>query len=128
MFCKNCGSEINDNAVVCPKCGVATENLNRAQEPEVKKTNVCAILGFVFAILYWVFAYIPVVGGYISWILFIAGFVLSIVGIQNAKKKGQNLKGLAIAGLVICCVELVFVVMAIIGLITLALGVASGLI
>ncbi len=24
MFCKNCGKEINDNAVVCPNCGCAT--------------------------------------------------------------------------------------------------------
>ncbi len=23
MFCKNCGSEINDFAVVCPNCGVS---------------------------------------------------------------------------------------------------------
>lgn len=22
MYCKNCGAEINDNAVVCVKCGV----------------------------------------------------------------------------------------------------------
>ena len=26
MFCKNCGKEINDNAVICPKCGVPTNN------------------------------------------------------------------------------------------------------
>ena len=30
MFCKNCGSEIDDNAIVCPKCGVPQENLNQA--------------------------------------------------------------------------------------------------
>ena len=28
MFCKNCGSQIDDNAVVCPHCGVATNNFN----------------------------------------------------------------------------------------------------
>lgn len=32
-FCKNCGSEIDDNAVVCPKCGVAQKNLD--EKPEV---------------------------------------------------------------------------------------------
>jgi peptidoglycan/LPS O-acetylase OafA/YrhL len=26
MFCTNCGTEINDKAVVCPKCGVPTTN------------------------------------------------------------------------------------------------------
>ena len=24
-YCKNCGAEINDQAVVCPRCGVAQE-------------------------------------------------------------------------------------------------------
>lgn len=28
MFCNNCGKEINDNAVVCVHCGVATSNNN----------------------------------------------------------------------------------------------------
>ncbi len=28
-FCKNCGSEIDDKAVICPKCGVA-QNSNPA--------------------------------------------------------------------------------------------------
>lgn len=26
MFCKECGNEVNDNAVVCLKCGCATDN------------------------------------------------------------------------------------------------------
>ncbi len=26
MFCKTCGKEINDNAVICPNCGCATDN------------------------------------------------------------------------------------------------------
>lgn len=26
MYCKNCEKEINDNAVICPECGVATAN------------------------------------------------------------------------------------------------------
>lgn len=26
MYCKNCGQQIDNNAVVCPHCGVATEN------------------------------------------------------------------------------------------------------
>ncbi len=27
-FCKNCGNEIDDKAVICPDCGVAQKNLN----------------------------------------------------------------------------------------------------
>ena len=33
MFCKICGNELNDNAVVCIKCGCAVE---RAPAPKVK--------------------------------------------------------------------------------------------
>jgi len=122
MFCNNCGQEIDDNAVVCPHCGVATDKMAEVtgEAPNAtgaKKTNICAILGFVFAILYWVLAYIPVVGSFMSWAVFIAAFVLSIIGIQNAKKKGQNLKGLAIAGLVLCIIDLVFIIIAIVGII-----------
>ncbi|MCB5287840.1 MAG: zinc ribbon domain-containing protein, partial [Candidatus Cloacimonetes bacterium] len=29
MFCKNCGKEIDDNAIICIHCGVST-NLNRS--------------------------------------------------------------------------------------------------
>jgi peptidoglycan/LPS O-acetylase OafA/YrhL len=28
MFCTNCGAQIDDKAVVCPKCGVATINFH----------------------------------------------------------------------------------------------------
>lgn len=43
MYCKNCGQEIADNAVVCVNCGVAVE-----QVPEVsdKKKIVAALLAF----------------------------------------------------------------------------------
>lgn len=29
MYCKNCGQEINDNAVVCPHCGVQQKDLTQ---------------------------------------------------------------------------------------------------
>lgn len=40
MFCTNCGSEINDEAVICPKCGCAVENPNE----EEKKSFVIAFI------------------------------------------------------------------------------------
>ena len=30
MFCKTCGAEINENAVICPKCGCMVEKLPEA--------------------------------------------------------------------------------------------------
>ncbi|MDE7087350.1 MAG: zinc-ribbon domain-containing protein, partial [Clostridia bacterium] len=104
MFCKKCGKEIDDNAMVCPNCGVATENMAAAQQPVAvqpqeaeKKVNVCAIIGFIFSLL-------TIAGTFIHaavyWICFVAGLTLSIVGCVMAKKCNSG-KGLAIAGIVI---------------------------
>ena len=39
MFCKHCGAEINDNAVVCVKCGCAVNDsvqTTRALDPNAR--------------------------------------------------------------------------------------------
>lgn len=30
MYCRNCGAEIDDKAVICPKCGVAQNDVQTA--------------------------------------------------------------------------------------------------
>ena len=47
MFCKNCGKEIDDRAVVCPNCGVQVGTV----APAENKTNVLAIVGLIFALI-----------------------------------------------------------------------------
>ena len=34
MFCKKCGKELFDEAVICPQCGCATENSAPVQKSE----------------------------------------------------------------------------------------------
>ena len=52
-FCSQCGSEINDNAVICVKCGCSVEGVVVAKQAEEDKPNTgFAVLGF----------FIPVVG------------------------------------------------------------------
>lgn len=70
-YCSNCGSEVDENAVVCVKCGCAIqkEENNYNNNPIVNTTNpktslILGILGIVFA---WLFA--------------IIGHALSIIGI-----------------------------------------------
>ena len=61
MYCKYCGSEIDDRAVICPKCGVATSEV-QIQNSVEQKTNTLAIVGFV-----------------LSFVVAIAGLICSVI-------------------------------------------------
>lgn len=43
MYCSKCGNQIDDEAVVCPSCGVATENFNKKstnqEQPQIIINN-----------------------------------------------------------------------------------------
>ena len=65
MFCSKCGTEIDDAAIICPKCGCATQNYveksnasNQATSLEAQKNTMKTLgtLSIVFSLL------IPVVG------------------------------------------------------------------
>ncbi|MCD8040211.1 MAG: zinc-ribbon domain-containing protein [Clostridia bacterium] len=96
MYCKNCGKELDDKAVFCPNCGVATDNYNFANTntcmPQSNQTNILAIVGFI-----------------LSFVVAVAGLVCSIIGYRNAPQYGGNGKSLALAGIIISIVELVLV-------------------
>ncbi len=112
MFCKKCGSEINDDAVVCVNCGCAVkDDLNAIQQPEKKKINVLCLLGFIFSLvslLLSLFGLIPV-----------AGFVLSIIGLVQATRRKEKLKGLGIAGIAISSITLIYAIYNLIALLVL---------
>lgn len=103
MFCKNCGKEIDDKAVICPHCGVAQANL--AEPAEKKPVNGLGIAGFVISLLS---MYLSVYFCIAS----IVGLVLSTIG--YAKRKNHSLNGLALAGIIISIVT--FVIWAIVWL------------
>ena len=89
MFCTNCGNEINDNAVICTKCGVATQNFginNKAAEPK-KESNTLALIGFILSF------FVP-----------LAGLICSIIGYKRSKNDGLEGKNLALAGIIIIAV------------------------
>ena len=76
MFCNVCGAEINDQAVVCPKCGVPTvKNFHQGAKesaPHSVSALVCSIFGLI----------IPILGLVLS----IIGLCLSASGQKQAKK------------------------------------------
>ncbi|MDE6597696.1 MAG: DUF4190 domain-containing protein [Clostridia bacterium] len=93
MFCKNCGKEINDNAVVCPHCGVQVAHV-QVNNSNSNESNTIAIVGFVFAF------FMPLIG-----------LICSCIGYKRAKNEGMNNKGLAIAGIVISAIAVGFYVL-----------------
>lgn len=120
MFCRNCGSQIDDRAVVCPHCGTQVSTSNTvpppqygaqqqqqqqpyaqqqqpyAQQqpynpPKTDKSNPIAVVGFV-----------------LSFFVTIAGLICSIIGYNKAKNEGLDHKGLALAGIIISVIGMVF--------------------
>lgn len=87
MFCKNCGQEINDEAVICPHCGVATDKFSSVQSEPKKEKNGMAIAGFICAF------FIPLLG-----------WIFGGVGLSRASKRNGKGKGFSIAALVIATV------------------------
>lgn len=69
MYCSTCGAEIHDSVVVCPKCGVPTNQQATFAQPMEKAPK--SVSGFVFGLLGFMLDWFP-----------IAGFVLSIVGVS----------------------------------------------
>lgn len=94
-FCTNCGNELDDRAIMCPKCGVA---LTQATNASDGSSNGMAIAGFILSF------FIPLLG-----------LIFSIIGLKRSKET-NNGKGLSIAGIIISCV--LMVITLIFGIIT----------
>jgi hypothetical protein len=44
MFCKTCGNELDNQALICPKCGVPTANYNKTATTQSSVINVTSTL------------------------------------------------------------------------------------
>ena len=83
MYCKNCGHELCDEAVICTNCGVAVANIVKSEE----KKNGMAIAGFVCSF------FIPLLG-----------WIFGGVGLSKSYKLDGKGKGLSIGALVIATI------------------------
>lgn len=113
MFCKHCGKEIQQGAAFCSHCGGMTENRVQSADPfdtppasynsapsspapkpttaPVPQNNTLSTVGFV-----------------LSFLISLAGLICSIMGLKKADECGGTGKGLAIAGIVISVLNMVF--------------------
>ena len=87
MFCKNCGQEISEEAVVCPHCGVATEKFRLEDKQPIVEKNGIAVAGFVCSF------FIPILG-----------WIFGGIGLSRANKRNGKGKGFSIASLVIATI------------------------
>ena len=56
-FCRKCGSEIDDEAVICPKCGVAQQKINNESNNVIgstRNTNAISVLGIILPPVGWI--------------------------------------------------------------------------
>lgn len=89
-FCTNCGNELDDRAIMCPKCGIAlTQTVANSGQTQ---SNGMAIAGFVLSF------FIPLLG-----------LIFSILGLKRSKET-NNGKGLSTAGIIISCVTMVITI------------------
>jgi hypothetical protein len=117
-FCKNCGSELEDGAKFCPKCGAPTDGNQPSGQPanqsaytgqtgQTGQTSpadeshglaigslVCGVTGIIL----WFFGYYSVIS--------IAAGIVGLVLANNAKKNG-NTEGICTAGFVLSLLSLI---------------------
>lgn len=90
-FCPNCGAQlVNDTSVNQVSVQPAVQQNQQVVQLQSKKTNAMCIAGFIF-----------------SFIFAIIGLILSIIGMTQAKKKNENGRGFAIAGIIISIINII---------------------
>lgn len=90
MFCKFCGSELNDNAVVCIKCGCAIDRSNRKKKDKKernssisfeRKTTIFNYLSVAFLSLSMLFFLLSVADPYIGYGYFMLNYIHRDLGV-----------------------------------------------
>ncbi len=107
MVCQNCGTNIDENQNFCPNCGAARADCsNTSETTEQKVTDPApqawskkAITGFVLSLIGLIVAALP---------CGITGLVFSSIALTQTANKNLKGKGLAISGLVISLIDVVF--------------------
>lgn len=96
-YCGNCGAELNEGQDVCIKCG---KKVNNEEVTAVVKQNTVAVTGFVISMISLFINFFGLVG--------LAGAITSLVGLLKVNKTKEKGKGLAIVGLIIGIISVIY--------------------
>lgn len=103
MFCSKCGKEINDDALICPSCGCATENYSKNEKENTVKSNATDLLDKANTL-----SLVSIIGGIFIPLL---GWICGGIGIGNCNNakvenptRAEEIKKKCIIGIVISSV------------------------
>ncbi len=107
-YCSHCGSELDDEAVMCPKCGCAVANSGFVTSKSTSNTarsnwDACAIVGFVLSIVSCVLSIFNIFG-----VISLGGMIVSIMGAVRTSGKRLRGSGLAVAGICVGAIAFLF--------------------
>lgn len=119
-FCKHCGAELLDEAVVCPKCGCSVET--KKEEPKApvagpKSGLTASIVGLVVGLFTAILSFFLVIAGIpffiVEAVFVIIGLVRSIKAFKTDKKDKKALAALIISAvsLLICVLVLAWIIL-----------------
>lgn len=109
-YCKHCGKEIDDKAVVCIYCGCATNdtevssgNVQHSKSSD-NNSNMMSVVGLVISCVSLIVALFGTVA--------IGGIIVSTIGLVKSKQKNGAGKGMAIAGIIVGGLSLIYTAIA----------------
>lgn len=102
MYCHACGEQIEDGLHFCPRCGTQQPNTSvvPAQPANKTSTDVCSVVGFVVSLISLLINFWGIMG--------IVATVFSVIGLLHCNQNHAKGKGLAIAGIVIGTISIVY--------------------
>ncbi len=97
-FCDNCGAELKENSDVCLKCGKYVSKTGNNEN--VVENNKLALAGFIVSIISCILPFAGIIG--------MIGAILSGIGLFQITNGNEKRKGLAIAGLIIGILRVIY--------------------
>lgn len=131
MYCRYCGKQISDEAIMCPDCGTPTQNMEKTtaakevkpQEVEAPVTSASqlSVVGFVLALISFVSSMI--FGSYLFAEAYANGYIIGCgsimpafaglsIGIYRVKLERGGKKAFAIISIVLSGIALFYLFLA----------------